>query len=90
MKGRIGSKHQSAAPSIKERAARGPYIVRRSDLSPEEVLVQIAIPSTRWNGNPRLDTNCLVYRDTMSRSSSMVCPGADGYDLMDEPTDDYR
>ncbi len=73
----------------KERAARGPYVVRRSDLSTDEELVQIAIPSAHWDGNPRLDTNCLVYRDLASRSSAMVCPGADGYDLTDDSMGDY-
>ena len=61
----------------------GPDVVRRSDLSTEEQLVQIAIPSVHWDGNPRLDTNCLVYRDLASRSNAIVSPGTDGYDLMD-------
>ncbi len=69
--------------------ARGPYVVRRSDLSPEEELVRIAVLITHWNGNPRLDTNCLVYRDTMNRNSSMVCPGAHGYELTDPTVGGY-
>ena len=66
-----------------KRAARGPYVVRRSELSSDEQIVHIAIPDPE-SGRPRLDTNCLVYRDREAGSSSMVCPGASGYDLVDD------
>ena len=85
--GRVEASERRA--QYQERFARGPYVVRRSDLSPEEELVQIAIPSVHWNGNPRFDTNFLVYRDTMNRNSSMVCPGAYGYELTDPTIGGY-
>ncbi len=54
---------EKRSTEYKERADRGPYVVRRTDLSTDEELVHIAIPSVHWGGNPRLDTSCLVYRD---------------------------
>jgi hypothetical protein len=71
------SKHRA---EYHARAARGPYVVNRSALSADEELVHIAIPD-RNSGRPIFDTNCLVYLN--GRSSSMVCPGAHGYDLTD-------
>lgn len=55
------------------------YVAKEKEIRPGEMVKLVIVPGPF--GGEYGDTKCLIYTHTEFRQSSMICPGADSYNI---------